>query len=113
MNLGKLSGKVYSGDPKLTELISRVYEMFTLSNALHTDIFHSSRRCESEIIKMAARMLHASEESGVCGTMTSGGTDSIFMAMKAYRDWARNTLHIFEPEVYYTTRSQSQQLGTL
>jgi hypothetical protein len=110
---GKLSGKVYSGNPKLTELIGRVYAMFTLANALHTDIFHSSRRCESEIIKMTARMLHANENSGVCGTMTSGGTDSIFMAMKAYRDWARVTLHIFEPEVYKSQLLHSQQLDTL
>jgi sphinganine-1-phosphate aldolase len=96
---GKLSGKVYNDDPKVLELISRVYGMFTVSNALHSDIYPSSRRCESEIIKMTARMLHASATNDICGCMTSGGTDSIFMAMKTYRDWARHSLNISEPEV--------------
>jgi len=33
------------------------------------------------------------------GTMTSGGTESIIMAMKAHRDWARATKGITEPEM--------------
>jgi glutamate/tyrosine decarboxylase-like PLP-dependent enzyme len=33
------------------------------------------------------------------GTMTSGGTESIIMAVKTYRDWARATKGITEPEM--------------
>ena len=33
------------------------------------------------------------------GTMTSGGTESIIMAVKAYRDWALDTKGITEPEM--------------
>ena len=33
------------------------------------------------------------------GTMTSGGTESIVMAVKTYRDWARATKGITEPEM--------------
>ncbi|MDX2455244.1 aminotransferase class V-fold PLP-dependent enzyme, partial [Desulfosarcina sp.] len=38
-------------------------------------------------------------ENAVCGTMTSGGTESILMAMKVYRDWARAEKGIAAPEV--------------
>jgi glutamate/tyrosine decarboxylase-like PLP-dependent enzyme len=31
--------------------------------------------------------------------MTSGGTESIIMAVKTYRDWARATKGITEPEM--------------
>jgi len=33
------------------------------------------------------------------GTMTSGGTESIVMAVKTYRDWAQSTKGITEPEM--------------
>ena len=33
------------------------------------------------------------------GTMTSGGTESIIMAVKGCRDWARDTKGIIEPEM--------------
>jgi sphinganine-1-phosphate aldolase len=35
-----------------------------------------------------------------CGTSTSGGTESILMACKSYRDWAAETKGITEPEMY-------------
>jgi len=34
-----------------------------------------------------------------CGTTTSGGTESILLACKTYRDWAKKTKGITEPEM--------------
>ena len=42
---------------------------------------------ENEVIRMTANLFHGDEE--VVGTMTSGGTESIMMAVKTYRDRAR------------------------
>ena len=40
----------------------------------------------SEIVSMTAHMLGASRiGSEICGTVSSGGTESILLAMKAYR----------------------------
>jgi glutamate/tyrosine decarboxylase-like PLP-dependent enzyme len=62
-------------------------------------------KMESEIISMTAKMLngdtvkdHDSADE-VCGTVTSGGTESIIMAMKTYRDFARAEKNIDEPEI--------------
>ena len=47
---------------------------------------------------------------GAGGTTTSGGTESILMACKAYRDWARETKGITEPEMF-VLRSLSSLLS--
>jgi sphinganine-1-phosphate aldolase len=51
---------------------------------------------EAEIVSMCLKMYNAPNGAG---TMTSGGTESIIMACKAYRDWARDTKGITEPEM--------------
>ncbi len=59
------------------------------------------RRFENEVISMTASMLHGDED--VVGSLTSGGTESILMAMKAYRDRARKLFpHITQPQMVST-----------
>lgn len=94
---GKVSGKVYNGDPKVISVMKRVYELYCVSNALHPEVFPSIRKFEAETIRMTASMLHGDENS--CGTLTSGGTESILMAMKAYRGYAQKGRGIAHPEV--------------
>jgi glutamate/tyrosine decarboxylase-like PLP-dependent enzyme len=50
---------------------------------------------ESEVIAMTADLLSVPE---AVGNMASGGTESILMAMKTARDWARAEKNITEPE---------------
>ena len=45
------------------------------------------RKFENEVVSMTASMLNGDSE--VVGSVTSGGTESILMAMKTYRDMAR------------------------
>ena len=40
---------------------------------------------------------------GGAGTTTSGGTESIIMAVKTHRDWAREVKGITNPEMYDVT----------
>ncbi|XP_044276439.1 sphingosine-1-phosphate lyase 1 isoform X2 [Varanus komodoensis] len=83
---GKVSGTVYSGEEKLTDLFIKVYEEFAWSNPLHPDIFPGLRKMEAEVVRMVCTLFHGGPNS--CGTMTSGGTESIMLACKAYRDLA-------------------------
>lgn len=94
---GKVSGAVYHGGQDLSDLIAEAIKMFLVSNPLHPDLFAGVRRMEAEIISMCLRMYNASPQG--CGTTTSGGTESILMACKTYRDWARKTKGITEPEL--------------
>jgi len=43
---------------------------------------------EAEVVRMTLNLFHGDEKT--CGAMTSGGTESILMAMKTYRDWGRS-----------------------
>uniref|UniRef100_A0A3B3S335 sphinganine-1-phosphate aldolase n=1 Tax=Paramormyrops kingsleyae TaxID=1676925 RepID=A0A3B3S335_9TELE len=93
---GMVSGTVYSGDEKLTDLLVKVYGDFAWSNPLHPEIFPGVRKMEAEVVRMACTLFHGGPES--CGTVTSGGTESILMACKAYRDMAHDR-GIKHPEI--------------
>ncbi|XP_029926421.1 sphingosine-1-phosphate lyase 1 isoform X1 [Myripristis murdjan] len=83
---GRVSGAVYWGDETLTKLLVKVYGDFAWSNPLHPDIFPGVRKMEAEVVRMTCTLFHGGPNS--CGTVTSGGTESILMACKAYRDMA-------------------------
>jgi sphinganine-1-phosphate aldolase len=98
---GFVSGAVYHGDPVHVDLLARVYALHSQSNPLHADVWPSASKFEAEIVSMTAELLGASARPGeerVCGTVTSGGTESILLAMKAYRDQARERRGITQPE---------------
>ncbi|KAG8551898.1 hypothetical protein GDO81_004330 [Engystomops pustulosus] len=83
---GKVSGTVYSGDERLTQLLVKVYGEFAWTNPLHPDVFPGVRKMEAEVVRMACNLFRGGPET--CGAVTSGGTESILMACKAYRDLA-------------------------
>ncbi len=97
---GYASGTVYHGDADYHDFLSRVYALNLASNPLHPDVWPSAAKFESEIVAMTAGMLGADKTSDpIVGTLSSGGTDSILLAMKTYRDWAREVKGIAEPEI--------------
>ena len=97
---GYASGAVYHGDPGHVAFLSRVYAAQSQSNPLHPDLWPSATKFEAEIVAMTAAMLGGGEGgSETAGTVSSGGTESILLAMKAYRDHAREQRGIAEPEI--------------
>ncbi len=75
---------------------------FSHTNPLHPDLFPSVARFEAEVVAMTAAMLGSKSKSSggqVCGNMTSGGTESILMAVKSTRDFMRATRGISAPEM--------------
>jgi sphinganine-1-phosphate aldolase len=99
---GYASGAVYHGDPEHVAFLNRVYAAQSQSNPLHPDLWPSATKFEAEIVSMTAHMLageHAAPDAPVVGTVNSGGTESILLAMKAYRDFARERRGIPEPEI--------------
>lgn len=88
---GHVSGAVYQGDPEHVAFLAEAYTIHSQSNPLHLDVWPSAAKFESEIVAMTAGMLGADGAGGdeIVGTVTSGGTESIMLAMKAYRDRAQ------------------------
>jgi hypothetical protein len=89
---------VSSGEPEHLKVQDEAFALFSVSNPLHTDVWPSVNKFESEIIAMTASLVNGGDE-GVCGTVTSGGTESVIMATKTHRQWAELEKGITEPEI--------------
>ncbi|MFW9881976.1 MAG: pyridoxal phosphate-dependent decarboxylase family protein [Candidatus Thorarchaeota archaeon] len=95
---GKVWSLVYHATDEHTEMLKKAYNMFFSKNALSPMAFPSLKKFETEVISMVIDLFNGDKRC--CGSMTSGGTESILMAIKTYRDWARDVFpHIKEPEM--------------
>jgi glutamate/tyrosine decarboxylase-like PLP-dependent enzyme len=90
---GQTWSLVYHAGDDHSAFLKEAHGTFFSENALNPIAFPSLRRFEAEVVRMTATMLNG--DSNVVGTMTSGGSESILMAVKTYRDRARD-LH---PEI--------------
>ncbi len=115
---GYVSGAVYHGDEGHIDFLNEVYAINSQSNPLHVDIWPSAMKFESEIVSMTANMLGAEVANAdpaankafpgeVVGTVTSGGTESILLAMKTYRDWGRAQKGITSPNMVVPTTAHA------
>lgn len=84
---GRTFSLVYYAGEEVLRLLRESYSLFIAENGLSPMAFPSLKQMENEVVAMTASMLHGGESAA--GTMTSGGTESIFMAMKTARQWAR------------------------
>lgn len=95
---GRTWSLVYFAGDEVTEFAKEAYAMFFSENGLNPMAFPSLKRLESEVVAMTADLLGGGPE--VVGNMTSGGTESILMAVKTARDKARaERPHITAPEM--------------
>jgi glutamate/tyrosine decarboxylase-like PLP-dependent enzyme len=84
---GRVFGFVYDPGESVRDLAKEAYGRFLTENGLDFTAFPSLLRLEREIVAMAAN--HLGGDSNVVGNFTSGGTESIILAVKAARDRAR------------------------
>jgi glutamate/tyrosine decarboxylase-like PLP-dependent enzyme len=78
---------VFNAGEDVLRVAKEAYALYQSENALGPAAFPSLRRMEDEVVSMGLSLLHAPE--GACGDMTSGGSESIFLAVKACREQAR------------------------
>ncbi|MDE0434000.1 MAG: aspartate aminotransferase family protein [Bryobacterales bacterium] len=84
---GRLWGMVYYAGDDVLRIAMDAYAMFFSENMVVPEAFPGLARLETEVIDMAAQLLGGGEAAR--GVMTSGGTESNFLAIKAAREWAR------------------------
>jgi len=90
------SGSVYHGEDGLIDVQKEIFSLFAVSNPLHPEIFGYTAKMEREIVRMSADYFFGTEDT--CGIVTSGGTASIIMAMRTFKQWGF-AKGITEPEV--------------
>jgi glutamate/tyrosine decarboxylase-like PLP-dependent enzyme len=79
---------VFHAGDEVLNVAKEAYALYQSENALGPMAFPSLKEMEAEVVGMGLSLLHAPE--GAAGSMTSGGTESILMAVKACRDEARS-----------------------
>ncbi len=106
---GYVSGTVYHGDPDHIGFLNEAYAITSQTNPLHSDLWPSIAKYEAEIVAMTANMLGADKapDARVCGTVSSGGTESIMLAMRSYRDRARELRGITSPQLVVPTTAHA------
>tara|TARA_B110001469_G_scaffold127153_1_gene146946 strand:+ start:1251 stop:2879 length:1629 start_codon:yes stop_codon:yes gene_type:complete len=98
-NLDKISGAIYNKpDSKEIKLFTMVLNIYCKTNPLHADVFPSLISMEKDIVSMTKKLFNCPEGEG-SGTMTSGGTESIILALVGYREYARKHKGIYSPEM--------------
>lgn len=103
---GRSFSLLYPTTEEHHEFVKKAHNMFFSENALNPMAFKSLRRFEHETVRMTADLFHGDEN--VVGIVSSGGTESLLMAVKTYRDRARKLKPwILKPEIIVPTTTHS------
>lgn len=95
---GRAFSYVYYAEAAITETLKKAYLEYFSENALNPSAFPSLRKMEIEVIHMCLSLFEAPEQA--VGSMTSGGTESILMAVKSAKEYAKiNNPQIKHPEI--------------
>src|SRR5687768_15167499 len=84
---GRLWSYVYYLDKETEEIGKLAYTEYLTENGIDGTAFSSLRKMENEVIHFCREILRGDEN--VVGTMTTGGTESILLAVKTARDRAK------------------------
>jgi glutamate/tyrosine decarboxylase-like PLP-dependent enzyme len=94
---GRTFGMVYDGGPDVHAIADAVAHLYLHENALNTFAFPSLGEIQSEVVRATADLFHGGPDAA--GFMTSGGTESILMCVKAARERARAERGVTAPEM--------------
>lgn len=95
---GKTWTLQYFIDEEHNDLLKAAHNLYFSENYINPFLFRSLLKMEKEVVGMAANLLHGDENT--VGTMTSGGTESILLAMYTCREWAKkHRPNIKTPEI--------------
>ncbi len=84
---GRAFGYIFDPGKEILSFAKEVYNLFLSENALDFTVYPSLLQIENELVSMMRKHLQGDQE--VVGNFTSGGTESILLAVKAARDYFR------------------------
>lgn len=84
---GKMFGFIYHPEEQISTIIKEVHNRYFFENAVNPAFFGSITYFHNEVVSMVTDLLNGDEN--VAGSITSGGTESILMAVKVARDKAK------------------------
>ncbi|RPH55612.1 MAG: aspartate aminotransferase family protein, partial [Chloroflexi bacterium] len=95
---GRMYAYVYDPGADVMEIGKQAYLAYMVENGLDPTTFPSLLKLETDVVRAVINLLRGDEH--VVGSFTTGGTESILLALKTARDWARfHKPEIKEPEI--------------
>lgn len=102
---GRAFSLAYYAGPEVQEVADQAYAMYGSTNGLNADAFPSLKKFQADVVATVNRWVHGDETSA--GFMTSGGTESILLAVKAARERGRREFGITLPNVVLPTSAHA------
>lgn len=95
---GRVLTGVYDAGPAVHDVAVAAYTRYLAQNALYINMYPSLAGLERDVVGSVSELLRG--DGGVAGNITSGGTESIMMAVKTARDWSRaNRPEVRSPKI--------------
>jgi len=102
---GRVFSLAYDAGADVRAVADQAYANFSSANGLNTDAFPSLRKMQSDVVAIVQGWVQAPAASA--GFMTSGGTESILMAVKAARERGRRENGITNPNIVLPTSAHA------
>ena len=102
---GRAFSLAYYAGADVQRVADEAYAMYGSANGLNVDAFPSLRRFQSEVVATVSGWLDAPESAA--GFMTSGGTESLLLAVKASREFGRRERGISSPNIVMPTSAHA------
>ena len=102
---GKISGSFYQGDQDHYDFLNEAFSYYSQVNSIQRDVCPSLTKFEGEIIAMTLDIFNGgavakrNPNQKACGSLTTGGTDSIYQSVYAHREWGLDKKNITQPEI--------------
>lgn len=101
---GKISGSFYHGDQDHYDFLNEAFSYYSQVNTIQRDVCPSITKYEGEVIAMTLDIFNGDAvnkrdpKQKATGSLTTGGTDSIFQSVYVHREWAAEK-GITQPEI--------------
>ncbi|MEI7618277.1 MAG: aminotransferase class V-fold PLP-dependent enzyme [Actinomycetota bacterium] len=102
---GRAFTLAYSAGEDVLAVAEEAYRAFGSENALNTDAFPSLRAIQAQVVDIVVDWLQG--DPNAAGFMTSGGTESILLAVKASRERGKKERGITHPNVVLPTSAHA------
>jgi len=102
---GRAFSLAYHAGPDVEALAELAHARFAGSNMLNVAAFPSLRAMQADVLAMVGDLLHAGPAAA--GSITSGGTESLLLAVKAARGLARAERGVERPRMVLPTTAHA------
>ena len=102
---GRAFTLAYNAGPDVVAIAEEAYRRFATENGLNTHAFPSLQRIQTEVVSVVADWFGGGPESA--GFITSGGTESLLLTVKAARERGRKERGIAAPNVVLPTSAHA------